>query len=688
MDRIYPQDASRALSAVQRRDETSRGVELERRQDLATVGDTVPLVFTRWENNVGGLWLATYLIRLGIRGREISLLYLLSQGRLGAIAADAIYYGGQRWNTLSNVYCQGYEAIPPCVDIVPGGVAWEQTITSTGAGLPGAGGASSISGKSIYSTRFVLRITGECYVTASSSFVNSNGNYPANTAYQGTTWLSMPTYLTNEQREVSRATAACKQAGVPFNSMTTGNDGTRFNETYFYQSDLIFNRKIDVTIYTEVAYRYRAIRVSDGAVVREGSFWVGHGGTTLVVDGLPPAKYNIVIDGLYEERSAQVLTAFTPSGRSGYTVANYMYNSIAAWQHQNGIASLNGSGRRNIAPGLGRLTQRFEVAEVTETLRIDAGVQPDNTASGLFKDLSLLGLKGNVDIVRPPDGPEYFKQVTALIRDGIQVQRLLAADAIGSSNVFSDLVLHLMRKAVREEQIDIEALRRTAAFTAKYGLRFDGVLNTSQNLREWLGAVCPYFLCHVRQANGKMGVVPTLPVDASGALNTGAISPTATFTQADLSGYSRTYKPASDRKPFCTVMVYAEQNTTIPGGTVTVEVRYQGQAAAGPFEQHDLSEFCLQRSHAELAARYILAKRRHVTHGIQFTTAEKGRQLLPGDIIRVQMAALGDSHLYQIDQTEEGPDGMVQIAATHFPVDGQGRSSITLDLTTTPMEVR
>jgi hypothetical protein len=134
-------------------------------------------------------------------------------------------------------------------------------------------------------------------------------------------------------------------------------------------------------------------------------------------------------------------------------------------------------------------------------------------------------------------------------------------------------------------------------------------------------------------------------------------------------------------------MVYAEQNTTIPGGTLTVEVRYTGQAESGPFEQHDLSEFCLQRQHAELAARYVLARRRHVTHSVQFTTADKGRQLLPGEIIRVTMASLGDNWLYQVDMVEESPDGVVTVAATHFPVDSQGRPQITLDIISTAMEV-
>jgi hypothetical protein len=695
MERIYPQDASRALATVQRRDETSKEYDLERQQSVAQVGDTVPLAFTRFENNIGGLWLMGHLIRLGIKSRDISLLYLLSQGELGAVAADAIYYGGGKWQDLSSVSCQAYQAIPPCVDIVPGNVTWTQTITSDGTSLPRDAGEATFGSKSAYTTRFDLKISGECFVRANSSFVDANANYPANFQYSATQWFSYPPGVTSAQRTISENTAYGVSQGVPWVQYAAGSSGSYAYYHYTFQTEQILSNKAEVVIYSEVRYRYRVIRESSGATVREGYVWVGNGETALTIDGLAPAKYKVIFDSLYQERGWNPLVMYQPqqyhdpswSGAAD-PLLSYTQNAYRAWGHRASILALNGTGRRNIAPGVGTLTQSFRIDGITETLQIDAGVQPSNTDAGLFNDLTLLGLKGNIDIVRIPGGVEYFKQVTAYVREGVKVQRLLDGDRVGSSHSFADLALYLLRKGIREEQIDIAALRLAAAFMSRYGMRYDGVLSTSQNLREWLGAVCPYFLCHVRQANGKIGIVPTLPVDGSGALLTGAVTPVLSFTQDDVAGYRRTYVPSSDRKAFCAVMVFSEQNAVRPGGTVTVEVRYIGQAPAGPFEQHDLSDFCLQRSHAELAARYVLARRRHVTHSIQFQTADKGRQLLPGDLIRVTMATLGDDYLYQVDAVEEGPDGVVSITAMHFPVDAQGRSLITLDLTSTSLEAR
>jgi hypothetical protein len=691
MERIYPQDASRALATVQRRDETSKEYDLERQQSVAQVGDTVPLAFTRFENGVGGLWLMGHLIRLGIKSRDISLLYLLSQGELGTVAEDAIYYGGGKWKDLSSISCQAYQAIPPCVDIVPGDVTWGQTIEYEGPGLTTkADEVTTITGKSIYCSGFSLKIIGECFVEGTRE-VTPNRGLPASEQY--TTYVGNYSSITQrDQYESNGISQMLLSVGVPFISGNFNSNGG----AYAWNTSAVVGRKEAATIYSSVTYTWQVRKLSDNQIVRSGTIRVGTETQDFSVSGLTPGKYALEFLNYGAQRSAVVFGSYAAydyqnPAATGVQRGNQLgTNSVTAWQYLNGLKPYQTGSyyAENISPSGGKLTEKFQVTEIVESVTINAGVQPDNTGAGLFADLTLLGLKGNVDIVRVPGGVEYFKQVTAYITEGIKVQRLLDGDRIGSSHSFADLALYLLRKGIREEQIDVAALRLTAAFASRYGMRFDGVLSTSQNLREWLGAVCPYFLCHVRQANGKIGIVPTLPVDGSGALLTGAVTPVMSFTQDDVAGYARSYVKSSDRKAFCAVMVFSEQNAVRPGGTVTVEVRYAGQAAAGPFEQHDLSDFCLQRSHAELAARYVLARRRHVTHSVQFQTADKGRQLLPGDLIRVTMATLGDDYLYQVDAVEEGSDGIVTVTAMHFPVDAQGRPLITLDLTSTSLEAR
>jgi hypothetical protein len=258
--------------------------------------------------------------------------------------------------------------------------------------------------------------------------------------------------------------------------------------------------------------------------------------------------------------------------------------------------------------------------------------------------------------------------------------------------LFPDLVRYLMELAgmLNTAQIDLDALRLSALFTAKYGLWFNGVLNVSVNFREWLGRISPYFLCYPRQIDGKYGVYPALPVGSDGTLDVGQTSPTMVFTVDDITAgsYRRTYTEAALRKPFCAVMVYRDQPENGIGTIKTTEVRYSGQALSGPFEQHDMSEFCVSRDHAVMAARYILAMRRWVTHTVSFDTGPQAAQLAPGVIIAIDLmqtssagTGIAERILYQVDSLNEAPDGQITVTAVHFPLDSGGRSQIALDLT-------
>jgi hypothetical protein len=170
----------------------------------------------------------------------------------------------------------------------------------------------------------------------------------------------------------------------------------------------------------------------------------------------------------------------------------------------------------------------------------------------------------------------------------------------------------------------------------------------------------------------------------------GQINPVMTFTVDDITAgtYQRNYVEAALRKPFCAVMVYRDQPENGIGTIKTTEVRYTGQALSGPFEQHDMSEFCVSRDHAVMAARYILAMRRWVTHMVTFGTGPQAAQLAPGAIIAVELtqttsAGVGavERILYQVDSLQEDPDGQISVTAVHFPLDSGGRSQIALDLT-------
>jgi len=123
-------------------------------------------------------------------------------------------------------------------------------------------------------------------------------------------------------------------------------------------------------------------------------------------------------------------------------------------------------------------------------------------------------------------------------------------------------------------------------------------------------------------------------------------------------------------------------------------VRYAGTATSGPYEQFDLSDFCTTENHAIRAAKYLLARRKHVTHSVRFSTSLNASNVTPGDIIDVTISrkdSLGgsgsESYFYQVEQVTESQEGVVSIAATHFPTNASNQSLIALDVEDTVMTV-
>ena len=301
----------------------------------------------------------------------------------------------------------------------------------------------------------------------------------------------------------------------------------------------------------------------------------------------------------------------------------------------------------------------------------------DQQIVGGLSDLTMMGIRGDILKLRPQDGPDYFTQTHIFVEDGVQVDRLLSDD-VGPSQYYGDLVNYLMNKSkvLQADQIDKDSLKIANQMNTAYKMYFNGVLQTTNSLAEWLTRTAPYFLLTPRQVDGKYGLWPVCPLNGANELSRDQTIPVMTVTADDIveGSYGRSYISPRERRPVCLVMVYRDQPEGSVGQTVTVEVRYPGSALDGPFESHDLTEFCCRPEQAIYAARYILAKRRYTTHTVSFTMARRGAQLKPGDIIKVDLAlettdgpGITDSIFYLRVVIQVGLGGSVQIEATHFP---------------------
>jgi hypothetical protein len=204
--------------------------------------------------------------------------------------------------------------------------------------------------------------------------------------------------------------------------------------------------------------------------------------------------------------------------------------------------------------------------------------------------------------------------------------------------------------------------------------------------------VLQYFLLRSTRIGGKEALKPLLPYVAStGAIYTGAVSWAFNFTEEHIvpGSFQITYTPLADRKPFCAVVLWRQHPTDDIGIVRSTEVRYTGTAVDGPFEQHDISEYCASENHAVKVGAYILSRRNHITHTLSITVKPDSFNptLTAGDLVRVRLertpstgASSLHNYLYEVDRIGKNLSGDVLLDLTEFPVDDQLRSVVALEV--------
>lgn len=307
---------------------------------------------------------------------------------------------------------------------------------------------------------------------------------------------------------------------------------------------------------------------------------------------------------------------------------------------------------------------------------------------GLYTGMSTLSFTVTV-----PNGVDQWnRQVHCFIRNGMEVPRLIEG-SVGSSNNFADLVNWSLVNCARlpSSLIDSASLTAAANFLSTNNLTCDINITKSNNLEDFIARVAPYFLLAQTRNDGKRGMRSLLPLNANYTIKTTAIAWEFLFNEDYIlpGSFELSYIPLSDRKPFVVQSIWRQQLTDDFGIIRTSEVRYQNEAADGPYEQHDLSEFCTREDHAVKVAAYIRSRRKWITHTARWVSRSQdfNPTLVPGDICRVRlernvagMTPGVHDYLYQVDRITKTMEGDVQIEATHFPIDEQGRSLVALDV--------
>jgi len=306
--------------------------------------------------------------------------------------------------------------------------------------------------------------------------------------------------------------------------------------------------------------------------------------------------------------------------------------------------------------------------------------------SGIYANLTTLSFEWEY-----PNGDAHWdRQIHAFVREGMQVTRILDS-TLGSSNNIIDLALYLISQSSRlpSNLVDTTAMTLAANFTNTNSFFYNGEFKESSNLEDWLQSIGPKFLLRLSDKQGKKGFRPLVPINNDYTIKTTAVTWVFTFTEDHVmpGGFQIEYIPLSERKSICALMLWRQQPDTDVGVVRTSEVRFSGEAINGPFEQHDLSEFCTTENHAIKVGAYYVARRKYITHSLRIRVKPDtyGGTLVIGDLVRVRLLRETEpdvtayhDHIYEVERIAKSISGAVELDLMHFPVDNQNRSLVAL----------
>jgi hypothetical protein len=374
--------------------------------------------------------------------------------------------------------------------------------------------------------------------------------------------------------------------------------------------------------------------------------------------------------------------SFDAPGTASPTWYNATKNQYGGWDYiYNGVKHYYPG---SLSPGpAGPVLQTRNVTAETFTIQkapVHCGT------SGTYANLTTLSFEWEY-----PNGDDRWdRQIHAFVRDGMEVTRILDS-TLGPSNNIIDLALYLISQSSRlpSDLVDTTAMTLAANFTNTNSFFYNGEFKESSNLEDWLQSIGPKFLLRLSDKQGKKGFRPLVPINNDYTIKTTAVSWVFTFTEDHVmpGGFQIEYIPLSERKPICALMLWRQQPDTDVGVVRTSEVRFNGEAIDGPFEQHDLSEFCTTENHAIKVGAYYVARRKYITHSLRIRVKPDtyGGTLVIGDLVRVRLlretepdVATYHDYIYEVERITKSISGTAELDLMHFPVDDQNRSLVAL----------
>ena len=321
-----------------------------------------------------------------------------------------------------------------------------------------------------------------------------------------------------------------------------------------------------------------------------------------------------------------------------------------------------------------------------------------------YADITFLEIQGNIYDESNADLGEYkttTRQLAVYVDQGVKVPLYSAGTpgTTGASNQFVDLAMHLFTVIGRADTatsdialpIDTSNLQTLATFNTNVGAVFNGIIEQSVNIIDYISTMAPFFLLQFVSENGRYAFKPLLPITTGNQIDGTALTPSATFTEANIlpGTFQKQYDPADDRRDIQISVAFREVKKERVGLQKTRIVRLSTVSNDAPVEQIDMTDCCTSEAHADLYAKYVLAKRKHSTHSISFETPLVTSSLSILDVIKVQRQrqnSVGDDRTeieyYQVTSLSHESDGVTAIAAIHFPLNASDISKISNEVLT------
>ena len=620
--------------------------DLDVSQKIATTGETVPIVFGKRANNIGGVWMQPSLIKAGTSSFVQKLLFVISQGEIASTPIKSKAFTGltklsfldDTSISLSHIY------------------ATASSLASSPNSCP-ISSAGLFCGNDIYT-----------YLTA--LFKASSGTTLENDPDQGKDYwgYKAKTFGTGDTSNTTFVMS------LQVFDAETGDNVTTAYQTYIGASDMEFGFN----------QRFSGSSFVGGKTVGTIEDFNALIGGLLV----PPINATTVADGTYSQSTLNGLNAIS-SGRTKF---------INKWT----FVSVN----NQVIPSNPASTGTLEGVQFEYTIGTSAVIQNTSNNNSSFADITFLAISGNLfDTPSAGTFPTATKQLYIFYEQGVKVD-LFSAGLSGSSytngasNQFIDLAMHLFKlykkidgnnTATIVAPVELSNLQSLSTFCTNNSMFFNGIISKSVNIIDFITKVSPYYFLSFLSVGGKYQFAPILPINGSNQIDTTALTPTATFTEANIiqGTFKKGYLSVEERREFIANCIYTECVPTAVARRKTVSVRFTSSALDSPTEQFDMSDFCADVNHAILYAKYELARRKHRTHNISFYTPLLTTTLIPTNIIKLQLQrenSVGDDrtevNYYQVSSITYDNDGVSNIEAAHFPLDANTKSQISLEITT------